>query len=117
METGRGKDRWKVRDLLADARCRRPVLDFLSTTDVGRRVLVGEVAASEVSETEVREWSEEQGAGAVEPGAGGSPLFLPTFDFMASAGTAWRVGGALVFLSPFLCPLRSISLLFCTYFP
>jgi hypothetical protein len=35
-ETGRWKSRWKVRDLLADARCSRMVLDILSTTDVGR---------------------------------------------------------------------------------
>jgi len=36
-ETGRWKDRWKVRVLLADGRCSRAVLDFLSATDVGRR--------------------------------------------------------------------------------
>jgi len=46
-----------------------------------------EEAASEVLEAEVREWLEEQGAGAVEPGARGASLFLPTPDFMASAGT------------------------------
>jgi len=34
-ETGRWKDRWKVRDLLADGRCSRAALDFLSSTDVG----------------------------------------------------------------------------------
>jgi hypothetical protein len=32
------KSRWKVRDLLADERCSRAVLDFLATTDVGRLV-------------------------------------------------------------------------------
>jgi hypothetical protein len=37
-ETGRGKSHWKVRDLLVDERCSRAVLNFLSTTDVGRRV-------------------------------------------------------------------------------
>jgi hypothetical protein len=37
-ETERGKDRFKIRDLLADTRCSRPVLDFLSTMDVRRRV-------------------------------------------------------------------------------
>jgi hypothetical protein len=33
-----------------------------------------EVAVSEVSETELREWPEEQGAGAEELGAGETPL-------------------------------------------
>jgi len=72
-------------------RCSRAVLDFLSSTDVGRRVPAEaeDDAVSAVSELEVREWLEEQGAGAEEPGAGGEPpLFLPTPDFMASAGTA-----------------------------
>ena len=46
-------------------------------------------AVSAVSELEVREWLEEQEAGAEEPDAGEEPpLFLPTPDFMASAGTA-----------------------------
>ena len=72
-ETGRGKARWKVRDLLADERCSAAVLDFLSTTDVGRRVPVEEDdAVSAVSEMEVREWLEEQEAGAEEPGGRGS---------------------------------------------
>jgi hypothetical protein len=34
-DTGRGKDRFKIRDLFADERCNQAVLDFLSTTDVG----------------------------------------------------------------------------------
>jgi len=87
-ETGRGKSRWKVRDLLADERGVQAVLGFLSTTDVGRRVPVEEDdAVSAVLELEVREWLEEQGAGAEEQGGVGSPLFLPTPDFMASAET------------------------------
>jgi len=88
-ETGRWKDRWKARDLLADGRCVQPVLDFLSSTDVGRRVpaAMEDDVVSAVSELEVREWLEEQGAGAEGPGAGGEPpLFLPTPPFMASAG-------------------------------
>jgi len=86
--TGRWKDRWKIRDLLADERCSRAVLDFLSSTDVGRRVPAEEEnTVSEVSEAELREWMEEQEAGAEGPGAGGElPLFLPTPDFMVSAG-------------------------------
>jgi len=73
-ETGKGKDRWKVRDLLADGRCSRAVLDFLSTTDVGRWVpgVEEDDAVSAVSELEVREWLEEQGAGAEEQDAGGN---------------------------------------------
>ena len=37
-ESGRGESRRKIWDLLADWRCSQAVLDFLSTTDVGRRV-------------------------------------------------------------------------------
>jgi len=70
---GRWKDRWKVRDLLADGRCSRAVLDFLATTDLGRRVPAEEDdAVSAVSELEVREWLDEQGAGV-----GGTPT-VPT---------------------------------------
>jgi len=82
-----GKGRWKIRDLLADERCGRAVLDFLYSTDVGRRVPAkDDDAVSTVSELEVQEWLKEQGAGAGEPSAGGTPLFLPTPDFMAPAG-------------------------------
>jgi len=64
------------------------VLDFLAATDVGRRVPVEEEdTVSTVSELEVLEWLEEQGAEAMDPGEGETPLFLPTPDFMASAGT------------------------------
>ena len=34
-ETGRWKDRWKMRDLLLDERCSREVLDYITTTDEG----------------------------------------------------------------------------------
>jgi len=90
-ETGRWKSRWKVRDLLADERCSKPVLDFLSTTDVGRLApaLADEDAQSEVSEWELRERrerEEERGAEAERLGAEvEEPLFLPTPAFMASA--------------------------------
>jgi len=84
-ETGRWKDRWKIRDLLADERCSQAVLDFLSSTDVGRRVPAEEGdAVSEVSEAEMREWLEEPDAG----GGGTTTVPRPTPDFMASAGTA-----------------------------
>jgi len=96
--TGRWKSRWKIRDLLADERCGQAVLDFLSTTDVGRLVPPKEEgdAGSEVSEWEHgerREREEERREeaevlGAVdELGAGEElPLFLATPSFMASAG-------------------------------
>ena len=47
-----------MQDLLADGRCSRAVLGFLSTTDVGRRVpgVEEDDAVSAVSELEVREW-------------------------------------------------------------
>ena len=83
---------WKVRDLLADERCSRAVLDFLSTTDVGRRVpaLAEEDAQSEASEGELRERREqrEEERRAEAEGLGAEveePLFLPTPAFMASA--------------------------------
>jgi len=102
-ETERWKDRWKIRDLLADERCSRAVLDFLSSTDVGRRVPAEEEdAVSTVSELEAWEWLEEQGARAEEPGAGGTPLFLPTPTFMASAGEVWAVP-FVSFFCPFVC--------------
>ena len=46
-----------------------------------------EDAVSAVSELEVWEWLDEQGAGVEEAGTGGTPLFLLTPDFMAPAGT------------------------------
>jgi len=80
------KSWWRIRDLLADGRCSQAVLDFLSTTDVGRLVPVEEDAGSEVSEWELREREEERRLEAEELGAGGEePLFLPTPSLMASA--------------------------------
>ena len=90
-EAGRGKSRFKIRDLLADGRCSQAVLDFLSTTDVGRLVTPEEDAGSEVSEQELWEREEERRAEAEELGAVGElgageelPLFLPTPSFMVS---------------------------------
>jgi len=34
-ETGRWKSRWRIRVLMADERCSRAVLDFLTSTKVG----------------------------------------------------------------------------------
>jgi len=55
-ETKRWKSRWTIRDLLADGWCAQAVLDFLSSTNVGRMVppLEEEDAGSEASEWEHR---------------------------------------------------------------
>jgi len=87
-ETGK----WKIQDLLADRRCSQAVLDFLTSTDVGRIVPAVEEeadAGSEVSEWELRERQEREEERRVEAealGAGEEPLFLPTPPFMAAAG-------------------------------
>ena len=98
-ETKRRKSRWTVRDLLADERCGQAVLDFLSSTDVGRLVpplKEGDDAGNGVSEWELRERRERQeeregeaeALGAVDDMGDGEelPLFLPTPPFMGSAG-------------------------------
>ena len=88
-ETGRWKSRWKIRDLLADERCSQAVLDFLSTTDVGRLVPPEEEgdAGSEVSEWELRERrereeerrAEAEALGAEEELGGGGTTAVPSF--------------------------------------
>ena len=86
-ETGRWKDRWKIRDPLADERCSRAVLEFLASTGVGRRVPAeDEDAVSAVSELEVREWLEQQGAGVVKLDGEEPLMLLPAPHLMASAG-------------------------------
>jgi len=98
-ETKRRKSGWTLRDLMADERCGRAVLDFLSSTDVGRLVpplKKEDDAGSEVSEWELWElWErrEEWEGDAEALGSGDDmgdgeelPLFLPTPPFMASAG-------------------------------
>lgn len=54
-QTGRGrsKDRFKIRDVFADERCSQVILDFLSSTEVGRWM---PVAAEEDAASEVSEW-------------------------------------------------------------
>jgi len=37
LQTGRGRDRFRIADLFADERCTEAILAFLETTDVGRR--------------------------------------------------------------------------------
>jgi len=71
--TGRGKDRFTVRDLLADQRCTRAVLDFLRTTKMGSRVGLRAVPPKPGEDGEVvQEGAEEMEAG----GRGELSLFL-----------------------------------------
>jgi len=85
----RWKVQWKVPDLLADGWYSRVVQDFLSSTDVGMQAsaVAEDDTVRAVSELEVWRWLDKQGGGAEEADAGGTPLFLPTPDFIASAGT------------------------------
>jgi hypothetical protein len=90
-ETGRWKSRWKVRDLLADERCSRAVLDFRATTYVGMRVPApseedAQSGASEWEHRERGEREEERRAQAEELRAEDEgPLLLPTPALMVSA--------------------------------
>jgi hypothetical protein len=62
-QTGRGKGRFKTRDLFADSRCSQAILEFLSNTDVGRRAGSGraeEDAESDASRGEIWERGERQ---------------------------------------------------------
>jgi len=111
-EAGRWKSQWKIRGLLADGRCSQAVLDFLSATDVGRRVPAEEDAESETSERELRERQElgeerraEELGAAGELGAGEElPLFLYTPSFMASADDRWERAAASFFCFSLLSP-------------
>jgi len=54
-ETGRWKSRWKIRDLFADPRCSQAILDFLASTQVGRRAPEPEEEEEDV-QSEASEW-------------------------------------------------------------
>ena len=54
-ETGRWKSRWKIRDLFADPRCSQAILDYLASTQVGRRVPTLE-EDEEDAQSEASEW-------------------------------------------------------------
>jgi ribonuclease HI len=95
-ETGRGRGRTKAHELFADPSCSQAVLDFLSSTDVGKTVPavgVGEDAGSEASEWDLREraereearWAEEHSAEVDGEAGEERELFLPTPPFMVSA--------------------------------
>jgi len=90
-ETGKGRERWKVHELFAKRTCSQALLDFLSSTDIGKIVPVeeGNNVESEASEWELRERVEQEEERRVEAETLGMeveepPLFLPTPPFMAS---------------------------------
>jgi len=56
-----GRRRFKIRDLLTDKRYSQVVLDFLSTTDMGRLVPAEEATGSEVYERVRRKHREREG--------------------------------------------------------
>ena len=90
---GGAEGNWEVEELVHDPgspagkRCSQAVLDFLSTTDVGRLVSAEEDMGSKVSEWKRREREEERRAEAeeFEGRRGTTPLFLLTPSFTASA--------------------------------
>jgi hypothetical protein len=89
-ETGRGKYRFKIRDLSADERCSQAILDFLSTADVER---LGPGPAADGAQSGASEWelqerqerAEERRLEAEEAGAEVEERlqFFPTSSFMA----------------------------------
>jgi len=62
-ETGRGKIRFKIRDLFVDGWRTRPILDFLRTTDMGCRMQLDGPKEEAWSEEPEREEGEEQETG------------------------------------------------------
>jgi len=88
----------QAHELFADRRCGQAVLDFLSSTDVGKVVPTAEVednVESDASEGELRERGEREEEREAEVGELGAEddrdageehwLFLPTLPFTASA--------------------------------
>jgi len=102
-ESGRRKSQWRIRDLVADGRCSQAVLDFLSTTDVGRLVPAEEDAgSSEWERRERREREEERRVEMEEFGCrrGGTALSPAALLHGACGG---GVGDGSRFPHPFLC--------------
>jgi hypothetical protein len=63
-----GENRFKIRDLFADERCTRAILDFLRTTKVGRWVEQDRVEKNENPEREEEGDEEEEEEGDEDPG-------------------------------------------------
>jgi ribonuclease HI len=70
-DTGRGKNRFKIRDLFADDRCTRPILSFLRATRVGREVGDGEDGKRKRGERAERVQNDRREEGVVHGEQGG----------------------------------------------
>jgi len=92
-EIGRGKDWFKIRVLITDKGRSQAVLDFLSTTGVGRLVPVpaGEDAQREELEWELREW---RGKKERDEYFGGGFPVSPPFFFLGTRLDVGRVAGS-----------------------
>ena len=89
-----GKDRWKIRDLLADERCGRAVLDFLYSMDMGRRGPVEEDdAVSAVSELEEQGVAGGAGSGGRGAGCWGDSTVPPHATLHGVCRTGLKGGG------------------------
>ena len=75
----------EIRNHLANSGYSQVVLDFLSTTDVGRLVSAEGDARSEVSAWEHRDWEVVESGGRGLGAGDELPLFLLTPSFTASA--------------------------------
>jgi len=87
---------------LADERCGRVVLDFLSTMDVGRRVPAEEDAVSEVSEAELREWERSRERGPRSRAMGSCSCSFPRLTSGRPQERARRFHLSFPFVFPFL---------------
>ena len=101
-ETGKGRRWWNDHEPFADRRCSQAVLNFLTSTEVGKTVpAVEEDARSEASEWELQERAEREEERRAEAEALGieeeeHPLFLPTPPLHGIGGRG--VGGVFSFV-------------------
>jgi hypothetical protein len=85
-EIGRGKNRFKIRDLFADERCTRAILGFLRMTEVGRRVKLKGAENTERGKGEDPgpEEEEDEDLRCREEAGGSSFSFSFSFSFFSS---------------------------------
>ena len=110
MEGGRAGAGSIIRDLLADGRCSLSVLDFLSTTGVGRLVPAEEDAGRGVSEWERWEREEERRvvAGSWVPGGRNNSSSDARLHGVHGRG---GVGDSALFFRPFFRSFLSVTIL------